>query len=348
MTEGTAGDEPAVTIYDLHADSEAKVDVRRLPRLVREGLAMTWAAGRGDLLASVGLQLLSGAGLAAQLLVGQRALAALFGAVQGGESVTPIVPWALAVGAISVLMFFSSALQRERQQILGELVTRHVEGRLIDVASAVNLEAFDTPAFHNRVQRVRMSANQALNLVFGISGLATAAIGVVGVAIALLAIAPILIPMMAAVFVPAWLVASRRGEAFFRFFWRMTPRDRERQYLASVLAERDAAKEVRAFNLASYLRARYQRLYDERLHELRRIANRQLWYSLAANLATGLVLGATLLLVAWLTLSGRVALAQAGVAVAGVALAGSRLAQAGYASGSLSEAALYMDDYVAF
>jgi hypothetical protein len=112
MTEGTAGDEPAVTIYDLHADSEAKVDVRRLPRLVREGLAMTWAAGRGDLLASVGLQLLSGAGLAAQLLVGQRALAALFGAVQEGESVTAIVPWALAVGAISVLMFFSSALQR--------------------------------------------------------------------------------------------------------------------------------------------------------------------------------------------------------------------------------------------
>jgi ATP-binding cassette subfamily B protein len=55
-----------------------------------------------------------------------------------------------------------------------------------------------------------------------------------------------------------------------------------------------------------------------------------------------------LLLVTWLTLSGRVALAQAGVALAGVALAGSRLAQAGYASGSLSEAALYLEDYVAF
>jgi len=171
---------------------------------------------------------------------------------------------------------------------------------------------------------------------------------VAGVVIALIALQPILIPLLVLVFLPAWLVASRRSEAFFRFFWRMTPRDRERMYVASLLGDRDAAKEVRGFGLASYLRARYQRLYDERLHELRRIANRQLWYSLAANLATGLVLGATLLLVAWLTLSGRVALAQAGVAVAGVALAGSRLAQAGYASGSLSEAALYMDDYVAF
>ncbi len=348
MTEGTAGDEPAVTIYDLHADSEAKVDVRRLPRLVREGLAMTWAAGRGDLLASVGLQLLSGAGLAAQLLVGQRALAALFGAVQGGESVTPIVPWALAVGAISVLMFFSSALQRERQQILGELVTRHVEGRLIDVASAVNLEAFDTPAFHNRVQRVRMSANQALNLVFGISGLATAAIGVVGVAIALLAIAPILIPMMAAVFVPAWLVASRRGEAFFRFFWRMTPRDRERRYLSELLLEREAATELRSFGLAAYLRRRYDGLYDERMTELRAVARRQIAYSLAANLGIGVALVATLLLLAWLTLGGHVTLSQAGIAVAGVAVVGARLTQAGFAAGSLSEAGLYLQDYRAF
>jgi hypothetical protein len=137
------GPEPTVTMYDLPSETEAKVNVRRLPRLMREGLAISWAAGRGELLASVGLQLFSGIGLAAQLLVGQLALAALLAAVRDGDSLGAVVPWALVVGAISVLLFFSSALQREREQILGELVTRHVEGRLIDVASAMNLEAFD-------------------------------------------------------------------------------------------------------------------------------------------------------------------------------------------------------------
>jgi len=43
-----------------------------------------------------------------------------------------------------------------------------------------------------------------------------------------------------------------------------------------------------------------------------------------------------------------VTLSQAGIAVAGVAVVGSRLTQAGYSAGSLSEAALYMDDYNAF
>ena len=59
---------------------------------------------------------------------------------------------------------------------------------------------------------------------------------------------------MAAVLLPAWLAASRRGEAFYRFFWRWTPRDRERNYVAGLLSDRDAAKEVRAFGLAPYLR----------------------------------------------------------------------------------------------
>jgi ATP-binding cassette subfamily B protein len=342
------GDGQTATIYDLQPDPTAKVNVRRLPRLARGALTIVWQAARSDFLLSTSMQVVGGLGVALQLLLGQRALQTLLNASRGGGSLADVLPWAVAVAVLAALLFFASAVQRERQQILGELVSRHIEERVLDVAAAVRLEAFEAPDFHNRLQRVRNAGHQSMNLVFGLSGLAGAALGVGGVVVALIALQPILIPLLVLVFLPAWLVASRRSEAFYRFFWRMTPRDRERMYVASLLADRDAAKEVRGFGLAGYLGARYRRLYDERLDELRRIARRQLWYSLAANLTTGLVLGATLLLVAWLTLSGRVALAQAGIAVAGVAVAGSRLAQAGYAAGSLSEAALYLDDYVKF
>ena len=342
------GDGRSATIYDLQPDPQARVNLRRLPRLSRNAMRILWRAARRDFLLSTGMQLIGGLGITVQLLLGQRALQALLGATRGSGSVADVLPWAVAVALVAAMLFFATAVQRERQQILGELVSRHIEERVLDVAAAVGLEAFESPAFHNRLQRVRTASHQPLNLVFGLSGLAWAVVGVAGVVVALLALQPLLIPLLVLVFLPAWLVASRRSEAFYRFLWRMTPRDRERQYVAGLLSDRDAAKEVRGFGLAGYLRARYEHLYDERLGELRQIARRQLLYSLGANLATGAVLGATLLLVTWLTLSGRVALAQAGVAVAGVALAGSRLAQAGYASGSLSEAALYLDDYVAF
>jgi ABC transporter len=116
------------------------------------------------------------------------ALRALLGVAASGTgaSLGPLVPWALAVAAIAVASFLTTAMQRERQQILGELLSRHVEERLLDVARAVDLVAFDTPAFHNRLQRVRSSAHQPMNLAYGVSGLAGAAVGVAGVVAALL------------------------------------------------------------------------------------------------------------------------------------------------------------------
>ena len=128
--------------------------------------------------------------------------------------------------------------------------------------------------------------------------------------IALLAIEPLLIPLILIVLIPAWLVASRRGDAFFRFFWTQTPRERERNYLGGLLTDREAAKEVRGFGLAA---------------ELRRVARRQLRFPMVAHLGTGVVLGGTLLLIAWRTLSGRVPLSQAGIAVAGVVQASAYL-----------------------
>jgi ATP-binding cassette, subfamily B, bacterial len=337
-----------VTIYDVQPNPSAKVDLRRLPRLTAQALRIAWSAGPGEFVASLLLQLVGGGGIALLLLLGQRGLDALLKAVEHHASVRSLLPWVAAIGGISAVQFFASAVQRERQEILGELVRRYVEQRVLDVAAAADLVAFETPSFHNRIERIRMSNHQALSLVFGLSGLLRAAVGVIGVLVALFAIEPLVIPMIALVFLPAWLVASRRGEAFYRYFWRMTPRDREREYVASLLAHRDPAKEVRAFGLATYLRQRYDRLYEERIAELRGVARRQLQFALVANLGIGIVLAGTLVLLGWLTLRGGVPLSAAGIAVAGVAIVGERLTMAGYSAGALAEAGLYVDDYLAF
>jgi hypothetical protein len=86
--------EPAPTIFDVQPDPEARVAVRRLPRLTVQGLRLLWAAGRRDLLISTALQAAGGLSLAAQLLVGQRALRALLGVAAGGTgaSLGPLVP----------------------------------------------------------------------------------------------------------------------------------------------------------------------------------------------------------------------------------------------------------------
>ena len=346
--EKAADAEPAPTIFDLQPDPDAKVDLRRLPGVAREALRIVAAASRRELALVVALQLLGALAVIVLLLVGQQALTAVATVDREGGAVTDVLPWAAALAAVAAAQLFVAAVLRERQQILGELVGRHVEEQVLDIGAAVELEAFETPAFHNRVQRARMQRQQPLNLVYGLTGLANAAFGIAAIVVALLAIEPLLIPLLVAVLLPAWLAASRRGEAFYRFFWRWTPRDRERNYVAGLLSDRDAAKEVRAFGLAPYLRDRYRTLYDERLAELRKVTRRQLAYTFVANLVIGLVLMGTLVLIAWLTLSDRITASEAAVTIAGIALASGRLTSAGYSAGALAEASLYVDDYREF
>jgi ATP-binding cassette subfamily B protein len=345
--DDAAADAP-VTIFDIQRAEDRRVRLAGLPSLIRRSLAVLWQAGRRELIASVGLQLVGGLGVAGLLVLGTGALDGLLAAERGETGLAAVVPEAGALAAVLLLMLVAGAVQREQQQILGELVSRHVQDEILDVTSVVELAAFDHPSFHNRVQRLQANQHQTLNMVFGLSGLISAVVGVVGVLVALVSIEPILVPLIVVVIAPAALVASRRGQEFWRFFWRMTPRDRERQYLAGLLGGRDAAKEVRAFTLGGYLRDRHRRLFDERIAELRKVARRQLLYTLVTSVVVATMLGAMVVLVAWLALTGRVTLSEAGIAVAGIGVVGARLTGAGFAIGALSESTLYLDDYFSF
>jgi ATP-binding cassette, subfamily B, bacterial len=136
-------------------------------------------------------------------------------------------------------------------------------------------------------------------LIFSLSGLMRSVSGAIGALVALIAIQPLVAPLVLVTVVPAVIAASQRGRLFHGFAFGMTPRDRERRYLAQILTERDAAKEVRPYNLARFLRARHDRLYDEHITELRATARRSLRFSLLADLAgSTIIAGAILLLLA--------------------------------------------------
>ena len=67
-------------------------------------------------------------GSAALLLLGQQGLDVLLEAVTR-SSLVDVLPWVLAIPFVAALQLFVSAVQRERQEILGELMTRHVQSR---------------------------------------------------------------------------------------------------------------------------------------------------------------------------------------------------------------------------
>jgi ATP-binding cassette subfamily B protein len=235
---------------------------------------------------------------------------------------------------------------REQQRMLSELASRYAQDRILDVTCAVELAAFDLPDFHDRVARAQAGVMRAPQMVFGLQGLGRSMAGAIGAGVALLAVAPLLVPVALLALIPGWLASRHRGRAFYQFGFVMTPRDRERSYLASLLTARDPAKEVRAFGLAGFLRARHDRLYDERIAQMRRISGRQLRVMAVADLASAATIGAAIAGILWLAASHHLASAAAGAAALG--LLGHRLAFAGQSAGMLQESAMFIDDFLAF
>jgi ATP-binding cassette subfamily B protein len=347
--ETTDGGGGGVTWYDIYESPEVERSLRRLPRLCREAVRLVWAAGRRELLVVLAIKAVNGVGLAAVLLLGKGVLDEVLAAGRNGAGAGMVLPRLLVLTVVMAGLGFLSALGREHREILAELAARHAQSQIIDVACAVELEAYDTPAFHNRLVRAAGGGQfRPWQVVEGLTGLAGALVGIAGIALALLAIQPWLVPLVLAAGAPLLVAVARGGDLMFRFRHRMTEAERRRNYLYMLLSGKDAAKELRAFGLRDFLRQRFDRLYDEHLAELRKVARRRLRVSLLGNLATTVVLAGIVAGLLVLALDGRIGLADAGTAAGAVFVLGERLMNAMFSAGMLYESSLFIEDFTTF
>jgi ATP-binding cassette, subfamily B, bacterial len=321
---------------------------REMLRLVGAGLAITWRAGRRELITMTALEVLSGIGVAAEVVVGRQVLEAILATQHASAGLASVWPSFALLAAITAVLGLAGVVLREQQRMLSELTSRYAQDRILDVTCAVELAAFDEPEFHDRVARAQAGVMRAPQMVFGLQGLGRSMAGAIGAGVALLAVAPLLVPVALLALIPGWLASHHRGRAFYHFGFVMTPRDRERGYLASLLSARDPAKEVRAFGLAGFLRARHDRLYDERIAQMRRISSQQLRVMAVADLASAATIGAAIAGILWLAASHHLALSSAAAGAAALVLLGQRLAFAGQSAGMLQESAMFIDDFLAF
>jgi ATP-binding cassette, subfamily B, bacterial len=347
--EDTGDVATGVTWSDIYESPQVDRSLRRLPRLCREAVRLVWAAGRHELLVVLAIKVVNGLGLAAVLLLGKGVLDEVIAAGRSGAGAGQVLPRLLLLTVVTASLGFLSAIGREHREILAELASRHAQSQIIDVASEVELEAYDTPAFHDRLVRAAGGGQfRPWQVVEGLTGLAGAAIGIGGIALALLALQPWLVPLVLAAAVPLLIAVARGGELMFGFRHRMTEPERRRNYLYMLLSGKDAAKELRAFGLGGFLRERYDRLYDEHMAELRKVARRRLRVSLLGNLATTVVLAGIVAGLLVLALNGRIGLADAGAAAGAVFILGERLMNAVFSSGMLYESSLFIEDFTSF
>jgi ATP-binding cassette, subfamily B, bacterial len=321
--------------------------LRRLPRLVNVAFRLVWKAAPREFAFLTVVQLLAGAGVAVQLLVGRRVLAEVL--ASGDRRFGDVLPSVIMLAVVTAVVTFANLARVERQRILAELVGRYATNRVLDVSTTVDLLAYESPGFHDRLQRAQVNAmTRPLQMVNGVLGVLGALFTIAGIAGALLVLEPLFLLLVLVAYVPVWIAATRASKVVYDFSVVQTERDRRRSYLFQILSRKEEATEVRSFGLPDFLRSRYNSLYDERIGEMRRVVRRRLVLGLFGGLMTSFLTAGTIALLVWFVTSGRMPLAEAGAAAAAIVLLGQRLQALGGSAGSLYESALFMEDFTNF
>lgn len=340
QTSAAASDPVAI---EAQARSRPK-SVRALPRLLRSAMSLVWQADRRAFTLSWTLELVSGVVIAAQVYFVTKVVAALLRS-QTGKPVTDAITPIIALAALLTYSGVSDTIVRQQQRLLAELTERLTKARILDVAGSVDLWAYETSDFYDRLRRVETSA--ATRPYFLTTGLITfvgGTAGAVSLAAAVVLIQPLLLPLIVLAGLPVWFTGRRASRREFEFAVAQTPTQRMRDYLDTTLTGRSEAKELRAFGAVSVLRQRYDDVYDSFVSALRTHVRAKQRLGVVGSASSGALLIFTFVMLIWLVQHHHVSLSQVAGAVVGIRLLSGQINALSAGAQQIFESSLFLQD----
>jgi ATP-binding cassette subfamily B protein len=181
----------------------------------------------------------------------------------------PLHFWWLVSGemALAVLIGILTRTVDYFDHLLADRYTHHVSVEVMRQAAALDVTVYEDPVFYDRLERARVQATDRLAMIQQMGRLIQQTVTALAFSAVLIRYSPFLLFLLVAGIVPAFL-----GESHFAFLtyaknFRQTPIRRQMDYLRQVGGSKEAAKELKLFNLSGYLTGRFsalsQRIYEE-------------------------------------------------------------------------------------
>ncbi|MGH9516089.1 MAG: ABC transporter ATP-binding protein [Terriglobales bacterium] len=248
---------------------------------------------------------------------------------------------ALLIGIVGRMMDYADAL-------LANKYTRHVSIQVMKHASELDVIAYEDPIFYDRLERARVQATDRLVMIQSIGRLELQLITAAGWSVAVMFYSPWLMLLLIAAVLPAFL-----GETHFAFLgyaknFRQTPIKRQLDYLRQAGATKEAAKELKLFNLADFFTQRFAKLSDIIYEQDVDLAKKRLGIgSILSIISTGGYYGAYAFVILR-TVTGRLSIGTFYFLITAIMQASSTIQQVFSTLSGIADQALFLTDLLAF
>ena len=232
--------------------------------------------------------------------------------------------------------------------LLADRYTHHVSVEVMRKAAALDVTVYEDPVFYDRLERARVQATDRLAMIQQMGRLIQQTVTAAAFSGVLVFYSPLLLLLLVAGIIPAFL-----GESHFAFLtyaknFRQTPARRQMDYLRQVGGSKEAAKELKLFNLSGFLTNRFEALSRRIYEENVALNKRRLFWGGLLSILGQLGYYAAYVLSIYRTIHGVYTIGALTLITTAIMQATGNIQQAFSTASGVADQALFLTDLLAF
>jgi len=319
--------------------------LRNVPPVLR----MVWDSGPAVVVSGAGLRIVSALIPLAMLAVTRWIIDALVAHVAKQGPLPTHFWW--VVGLEFGLASLGTILSRGSDfcdALLADKFTLHISTRIMEHASRLDLAAYEDPVFYDKLERARVQATDRLGMIQATGRVVQQIITAATLAAGILIYSPWLLLILVVCVIPAFLGESHFAFLGYSLAFRQTPVRRQLDYLRTLGASKESAKELKLFGLSPFLTSQFTGLSKGIYQENVELAKRRLWAGWALSLLSTVGYYGAYAWVVFQTVAGRLTVGSLTFLAGAIAGASSNIQMVFSTLSSIADQALFLTDLIDF
>ena len=232
--------------------------------------------------------------------------------------------------------------------LLADRYTHHVSIKVMRQAAQLDLTTYEDPEYYDRLERARVQATDRLAMIQQMGRLFQQVLTTLIFTGTLLYYSPWLVLLLCVGVIPSFV-----GETHFAFLgyaknFRQTPAKRQMDYLRQVGGSKEAAKELKLYNLSDYLTSRFAKLSQGIYEENVALSRRKLFWGGLLSMLGILGYYGSYAYVIWRAVNGQYSIGTFVFITTAIQQASSNLQQVFSTASGIADQALFLTDLLAF
>jgi ATP-binding cassette subfamily B protein len=228
-------------------------------------------------------------------------------------------------------------------------VELEAERRLLAKAATIDMGHFDNSDWYDRLSRAKRDVSwRPGDLTWSVLGLSGNIVTIVLMAGLLASLHWLLVVLALAASFLSMAIESRVTAKLYKYYYKETPEERERQYIGDLFVQSRTIKEIRAFVLGDYLLGRYRKLSEDLFRQREQIFASSKRIYMLSGMVAGTVLGLAYVFVAFRGIAGTISPGAVVLVIGAFTAVSGTLGQITSTFVSVDQHTAFLEDYFSF